>query len=57
MSVNGLGNISTERASTTKSSVPLELQSDCIHNVHVQGDEQTGGALVPAETEHQLHAM
>jgi hypothetical protein len=29
-------------------SAPLKLQSDRIHNVHVQGDQQTNRTLVPA---------
>jgi len=28
---------------------PLKLQSNRIHNVHVQGDQQTNGTLIPAE--------
>jgi hypothetical protein len=30
-------------------SAPLKLQSDRIHNVHVQGDQQTNRTLVPGE--------
>jgi hypothetical protein len=32
-----------------RESAPLELQSDRIHNVYLEGDQQTDRALVPAE--------
>ena len=52
MSVNGLGCISRARVTRRKKeSAPLKLQSDRIHNVHVQGDQQTDGALVPVGNE------
>ena len=35
--------------SRRRAHAPLKLQSDRIHNVHVQGDEQTNRTLVPAE--------
>jgi hypothetical protein len=35
--------------SRQKVSAPLKLQSDRIHNVHLQGDQQTSRTLVPAE--------
>ena len=50
MSVNGLFFVSSAHmASTERRSAPLKLQSNHIHNVHIQGEQQTDGALVPAE--------
>ena len=31
-----------------RSSAPLELQSDCVHDVHIQRHQQASRALVPA---------
>jgi hypothetical protein len=48
MSVNGLGRVSkAHMTSRGRKSAPLELQSDRIHNVYVEGDQQTDGTLVP----------
>jgi hypothetical protein len=38
MSVNGLGSISREHDNVRTINLPLELQRDHIHNVHVQRD-------------------
>ena len=52
MSVNGLGCVSgvhvTEKG---KIGTPFELQSECIHNVHVQRDQQTNRTFVPIESQ------
>ena len=57
MSVNGLGSISRERDNVRTNNLPLELQRDRIHNVHVQGDQQSNGALVPAEIKRQSYTI
>ncbi len=57
MSVNGLGSVSRERDNPRTNNLPLELQRDRIHNVHVQGNQQTNGALVPAEMKRQSHTI
>ena len=48
MSVNGLGHVSRAHiTSRREKSAPLKFQSNRIHNVHVQRDQQTDGALIP----------
>jgi hypothetical protein len=53
MSVNGLGSVSKESEDGEKNSVPLILERDRIHNMDVQGDQQTSGALIPVEIKRQ----
>ena len=47
MSVNGLGSVSKECDDVERNYVPLKLERDRVHNVDVQGDQQTSGTLVP----------
>jgi hypothetical protein len=54
MSVNGLGSVSRECGDVRRKSVPLKLERDRVHNVHVKGDQQTNGTLVPAKMTSQL---
>ena len=55
MSVNGLNYVSRAHVTSTRSvNAPLKLQSDRIHNVHVQGDEQPNRTLVPAENDQTI---
>ena len=52
MSVNGLWLCQQRHVlSRRRVSAPLKLQSDCIHNVHVQGDQQTDRTFMPAVDE------
>jgi hypothetical protein len=50
MSVNGLGGISqTHAIKMGRRGAPLKLKSYSIRYVHIQGDEQAHGALIPAK--------
>ena len=51
MSVNGLGSVSKECNDVGRNNVPLKLERDRVHNMYVQGDQQTSGTLVPAGNE------
>jgi len=55
--VNHVGERSGQRQQSaercTRSDVPLKLERDRIHDVDVQCDQQTSGALVPAEMKRQ----
>ena len=48
MSVNGLIGMSSMARKKEKSSAPLKLQCERIHNVHVQRHQQANRAFVPA---------
>jgi hypothetical protein len=52
MSVNGLGCVSGARVTNKeKIDTPFKFQSNRIHNVHVQRDQQTNRTFVPTEND------
>jgi len=55
MSVNGLGRVSGAHVTNKeKSGTPFKLQSNRVHNVHVQRDQQTDRTFVPTENNQKV---
>src|SRR6267154_283654 len=55
MSVNGLGCVSgAHMMNKGKIGSPFKLKRSCIHNVHVQRDQQTNRTFVPTENDQTV---
>ena len=54
MSVNGLGCVNGAHVMKGEIGAPFKPQSNHIHNVHVQRDQQTSWTFVPAQNDQTV---
>lgn len=54
MSVNGLGCVNRAHVTKGKIGTPFKLETNRIHNVHVQRDQQTNRTFEPTEKDQTV---